>query len=68
VALQPVSGHRAGSILVKYVVGRRDLELWLVPVAAKVVAPVRIVVPTLLGTLEISAEQFVALPPVAEPQ
>ncbi len=74
VALQPIAGYRADSMLVKYIAGRRDLELWLVPIAGtNVIAPVRVVMPTLLGTLEIIAAKFdtIAVPPtspVAAPQ
>jgi hypothetical protein len=35
------------------------MELWFAPVAgAPVMAPIRVVMPTLLGTLEIAADQF----------
>ncbi|MBI3703153.1 MAG: DUF3108 domain-containing protein [Rhizobiales bacterium] len=65
VILQPISGHRADSMLVKYLAGRRDLELWFAPIAGSAfIAPIRVLLPTLLGTLEIAAEQFdaVAMP------
>ena len=71
VILQPIAGYRADSMLVKYVAGRRDSELWFAPVVGTdVVAPVRVVLPTLLGTLEIAATQFegIAIPPSAPPQ
>jgi Protein of unknown function (DUF3108) len=66
VILQPIAGYRADSTLVKYLAGRRDLELWFAPIAGtSFVAPIRVLLPTLLGTLEIAAEQFdaVAVPP-----
>ena len=66
VVLQPIAGYRADSMLVKYVAGRRDMELWLAPVAGtSVVAPIRVLMPTLIGKLEIAADQFeaVATPP-----
>jgi len=74
VILQPIAGYRADSMLVKYVAGRRDLELWFAPiVGTSFIAPIRVLLPTLLGTLEIAAEQFdaVAMPsavPPASPQ
>jgi hypothetical protein len=59
VVLKPIAGYRSDSSLVKYVAGRRDMELWFAPVAgAPVMAPIRVVMPTLLGTLEIAADQF----------
>ena len=70
VILQPIAGYRADSMLVKYVAGRRDLELWFAPIAGTtVVVPIRVMMPTLLGTLEIAASQFDALatPPAASP-
>lgn len=67
VLLKPISGYRADSSLVKYVAGRRDMELWFAPVSGtQVMAPIKVVMPTLLGTLEIEADQFDAQP-VAPP-
>ena len=68
VILQPIAGYRADSMLVKYVAGRRDLELWFAPiVGTSFIAPIRVLLPTLLGTLEIAAEQFdaIAVPPAS---
>lgn len=65
VILQPIAGYRADSMLVKYLAGRRDLELWLAPIVGTAfIAPIRVVLPTLLGTLEIAAEQYetIAMP------
>jgi hypothetical protein len=62
VILQPIAGHLAGSLLVKYAAGRRDLELWFAPiVGTPFIAPIRVLIPTLIGTLEIKAEQFEAV-------
>ena len=59
VVLQPIAGYRADSMLVKYVGGRRDMELWFAPIAGtSIVAPIRVLMPTLIGTLEIRADQF----------
>jgi hypothetical protein len=57
--LQPISGYRAKSLLIKYVAGRKDMELWFAPLGgAQIMAPVRILMPTIIGTLEIAADQF----------
>jgi hypothetical protein len=63
VILKPIAGYRADSMLVKYVAGRRDMELWFAPVSGSpVMAPIRVVMPTLIGTLEIAADQFDIVP------
>jgi len=70
VILQPIAGYRADSMLVKYLAGRRDLELWFAPIAGtSFIAPIRVLLPTLIGTLEIAAEQFdaVAVPSAVTP-
>ncbi len=70
VILQPIAGYRSDSMLVKYVAGRRDLELWFAPIGGmSFIAPIRVVMPTLLGTLEIAAERFdwVTIPPARAP-
>jgi Protein of unknown function (DUF3108) len=71
VVLQPIAGYRADSMLVKYVAGRRDMELWFAPVAGtSTVAPIRVLMPTLIGKLEIAADQFetTATPPETPPR
>jgi hypothetical protein len=61
VVLQPIAGYRADSMIVKYVAGRRNMELWFAPVAGtSIIAPVRVLMPTLIGTLKIQADQFEA--------
>ena len=68
VVLKPIAGYRAESMLVKYVAGRRDMELWFAPVAGtSTIAPIRVLMPTLLGTLEITADQFESLAPPLPP-
>jgi hypothetical protein len=65
VILQPIAGYLGNSMMVKYVAGRRDVELWYAPIAGtSFIAPIRVLMPTLIGTLEIQASQFetVALP------
>ena len=59
VMLKPLAGYRADSMLVKYVGGQRDMEIWFAPiVGSTVIAPARLVMPTLIGTLEIAADRF----------
>jgi hypothetical protein len=64
VILKPIAGYRTDSMLVKYVAGRRDMELWFAPITGtSVIAPIRVSMPTLLGTLELKADQFEIIPP-----
>jgi hypothetical protein len=70
VVLRPLAGYRPSSLLVRYLAGKDDLELWLAPVSgASIIAPVRALMPTLVGTMDISADEFVAraidVPPAA---
>ena len=68
--LQPIGGYRADSTVVKYIAGRRDIELWSAPLTGTtIMAPIRVLVPTLIGTLRIQAEQFeaVAIPASSAP-
>jgi len=70
VVLKPLAGYLADSMIVKYVAGRRNMELWFAPVAGtSIVAPVRVLMPTPIGTLKIDADQFVAVavPPMPAP-
>lgn len=67
VMLKPIAGYRADSMLVKYAGGKRDMEIWFAPMASQpLIAPVRLVMPTLIGTLEIEADRFetIALKPI----
>jgi Protein of unknown function (DUF3108) len=76
VELRAIAGYRTDSALVRYLSGKDDLELWFAPVAGQaIVAPVRAVMPTLIGTLELRATKFVseavedqpATPPATKP-
>ena len=61
VVLKPIAGYRADSMLVKYVSGRHGMEIWFAPIAGTpLAAPVRLVMPTAVGTLEIAADRFEA--------
>ena len=69
VVLEPIAGYRADSMIVKYVARRRNMELWFAPIAGtSIVAPVRVLMPTLIGTLKIEADRFeAAAAPVTRP-
>jgi hypothetical protein len=59
VILQPIAGYRADSMLVKYIAGRRDIELWFVPIAGtSIIVPIRVLIPTLIGALKIQSDRF----------
>jgi hypothetical protein len=62
VVLHPIAGYKVGSLLVKYLAGKSDLEMWFAPVnGVAVMAPVRALMPTLIGTMDISADEFAAV-------
>jgi hypothetical protein len=67
VILRPIAGHRASGAIMKYVAGRRDMEIGFAPIkGTRFLAPFRLSAPTLLGTMAIQATQFessVAAPP-----
>ncbi len=57
----PISGHVPSRTTIKYLVERRDIETWLVPVAStRVLVPFKVVIPTMLGQGVLQATQFVA--------
>jgi hypothetical protein len=59
VVLKPIAGYRADSALVKYVGGKSDMEIWFAPITGTlIIAPARLVMPTMIGTLEIAADRF----------
>jgi hypothetical protein len=69
--LNPLAGHRANSVIMKYVASRRDMELAFVPIVGTAfLAPFRLTVPTLLGTMTIyaTALKWSAAPPPATPK
>jgi hypothetical protein len=68
VVLRPIAGYDPDSLLVRYLAGKTDLELWFAPIAGvAVIAPVRALMPTLIGTLDIRAIDFTpAVPKAAE--
>jgi hypothetical protein len=70
--LRAIAGHRPNSMVLKYIAGRRDIEIAFAPMAgARYLAPLRLTVPTLLGTIAIEATQFDTAPlpaPDTKPQ
>ncbi len=59
VVLRAIAGYDPDSLLVRYLAGKDDLELWFAPVTGRnIIAPVRALMPTLIGTLEIYATAF----------
>ncbi len=60
VVLRPIAGYRVGSLLVRYLAGKDDLEMWFAPIAGvAILAPVRALMPTLIGTMDIRGDEFV---------
>jgi Protein of unknown function (DUF3108) len=58
-AYQPVAGHRPGRYAIRYMQEQKDIEIWLAPIAGtRVLAPFRLSVPTMLGSLVIEAKRF----------
>ncbi|HXX26127.1 MAG TPA: DUF3108 domain-containing protein [Pseudolabrys sp.] len=59
VVLQPIGGYKPDSLLVRYLAGKDDLEMWFAPVKGTTyMAPVKALMPTLVGTMEVSADEF----------
>jgi hypothetical protein len=59
VILRPIAGHRANSMIMKYVADRRDMEISFAPIAGtRFLAPFRLSVPTLIGTMAVQATSF----------
>jgi hypothetical protein len=60
VQFAPISGYVPTRATIKYLIDRRDIEVWLAPIAAtRVVVPFRLVIPTPLGQGVLQATQFV---------
>jgi hypothetical protein len=61
------AGHRANSSLVKFLSEGRDIELWLAPVAgARLLAPYRVSVASMFGSLIVEATRFEVVTQTAE--
>jgi hypothetical protein len=57
--LRPIAGHRADSMIMRYVAGRRDMEIAFAPIAGtRHLAPFRLTLPTLIGTMAVQATSF----------
>jgi Protein of unknown function (DUF3108) len=62
VVLRPIAGYKVDSLLVRYLAGKDDLEMWFAPIAGvAVMAPVRALMPTMIGTMDIRADEFAIL-------
>jgi hypothetical protein len=69
VILRPIAGHRASSMIMKYVAGRRDMEIAFAPIAAtRLLAPFRLSMPTLIGTMAVQATAFETSPQPSAPR
>jgi uncharacterized protein DUF3108 len=61
IVLRPISGHRAKSPITSYIADQQDMELAFAPIAGtRLLAPVRLSVPTLIGTMAVQATQLAA--------
>jgi hypothetical protein len=59
----PLAGHIPDRPAIKYLMAQRDMEVWLAPIAGtRVLAPIKVSIPTPLGTGELEATQFVSVP------
>jgi len=59
----PLAGHIPDRPAIKYLMAQRDMEVWLAPIAGtRVLAPIKLSIPTPLGTGELEATQFVSVP------
>jgi uncharacterized protein DUF3108 len=67
VMLRPIAGHRANSMIMKYVADRRDMEISFALIAGThFLAPIRLLVPTLIGTMAVQATQFAVSAPAPQ--
>jgi len=65
--MQPLSGHRAGGLLVAYLTEGRDMELWLAPIiGTHLLAPFRIAVGGVVTPITMQATRFEATDVAAE--
>jgi hypothetical protein len=63
ISFVPIAGYIPDRKAIKYLVGQRDIEVWLVPLAGtRFVVPYRLAIPTPLGLGVLEATQFVATP------
>ena len=63
-AYRPVAGYSPSSFRVKYLQKNRDMEIWFAPIAgSRLLAMIRIVIPTTVGTALLKATQFESTAP-----
>lgn len=63
VYFSPVAGHVPSRSVIKYLVGLRDTEVWLAPIAGtRLMIPYRATIKTPLGEGVMTATQFVSVP------
>lgn len=59
----PLAGHVPSRAAIKYLIGQRDMETWLVPIGGtRVMVPIRVQVPTPLGLGVMEATSFNVMP------
>jgi hypothetical protein len=64
---QPIAGYSPGAFRVRYLRKNRDMEIWFAPIAgARLLAMIRVSIPTTLGTALLKATRFESA--VASPQ
>ena len=62
VHFSPIAGHIPDRAAIKYLVGLRDIEMWLAPIAGtRVLVPYRVSIPTPIGLGVLQASQFVSI-------
>ncbi|WP_315836863.1 DUF3108 domain-containing protein [Bradyrhizobium prioriisuperbiae] len=58
---KPISGYIPERAALKYLAAQRDMEVWLAPIAGtRVLAPLKVMVPTPIGMAALEATQFVS--------
>jgi hypothetical protein len=58
---KPISGYIPARAALKYLAAQRDMEVWLAPIAGtRVLAPLKVMVPTPIGMAALEATQFVS--------
>ena len=68
VVYQPLAGHRPERAAIRHLAQSRDMEIALAPVAGtRVLAPFRILIPTLIGPAVLQATQFVSVAQATRP-
>jgi hypothetical protein len=60
---RPVAGYSPGAFRVNYLKANHDMEMWFAPIAGtRLLAVIRISIPTMLGTAVLKATQFESTP------